>query len=242
VLIVADGDVDAALLIALAGSARVAADRPLVIAADGGAARCLAARVRPDLVVGDFDSLADADRDRLVELDVPLRSASPDKDESDMELCVLAALELGAERITILGALGDERPEHSLANVLLLADPRLDGRGVAIVGRGARLIRLGTAEGPGEAVIDGEAGDYVSLLPLAGEVAGVTTDGLRFPLHDEALPVGPARGLSNELLQRRARVTTRRGRLLLVHTPRPATSPPSGRSNDQPAAQEPERR
>ena len=69
------------------------AERPWVIAADGGAARCLAAGVRPDIVVGDFDSLPVEALARLRELGVEVRTASPDKDESDMELCLLVALE-----------------------------------------------------------------------------------------------------------------------------------------------------
>jgi thiamine pyrophosphokinase len=53
---------------------------------------------------------------------------------------------------------------------------------------------------------------------MAGDVEGVSTEGLRFPLRDEPLPVGPARGLSNELLDRAASVSSRRGRLLVVHS------------------------
>ena len=55
-----------------------------------------------------------------------------------MELGLLAALEAGAAHITILGALGLERPEHSIANLLLLADPRFDGMDIALAGRGSR--------------------------------------------------------------------------------------------------------
>ncbi|MFO7531157.1 MAG: hypothetical protein R6W93_01760, partial [Candidatus Limnocylindrales bacterium] len=84
-LVVADGDVDTALLAALARPG----DRALLIAADGGAAHVLAAGLVPDVVVGDFDSLADADRARLEELGVELRVAPRDKDQSDMELCLL---------------------------------------------------------------------------------------------------------------------------------------------------------
>jgi thiamine pyrophosphokinase len=119
-----------------------------------------------------------------------------------------------------MGALGIVRPEHAIANLLLLADPRLDGADVAIVARGSRIWRIGTADGPGEAAIGGASGDFVSLFPMAGGVDGVTTDGLRFPLRDEALPPGPSRGLSNELLGASAIVRTRRGRLLVVHTAR----------------------
>lgn len=214
-LIVADGDVDVPLLRALAQ-----AEPALLIAADGGAAHALGAELVPDIVVGDFDSLSADARARLQTLGVELRPAVADKDESDMELCLLAALAEGATRITVVGALGLVRPEHSVANLLLLADPRLDGVAVVIASRGSRIMRTGTAEGPGLADIDGEPGDFVSLFPLGEAAEGVTTAGLRFALVDETLPLGPSRGLSNELLERHARVTTRRGRLLIIHTHR----------------------
>jgi thiamine pyrophosphokinase len=216
-LIVADGDVDAAWLRSLATAAH-GSPGPLLIAADGGAAKAMAADLRPDIVVGDFDSLGAADQARLAELDVERRVAPADKDESDMELCLLTALEAGVARISILGALGVVRPEHTIANLLLLADPRLDSIDVEILGHGSRLFRIGTADGPGAGTIEGQAGDFVSLFPLGEATRGVSTEGLRFPLRDEALPVGPSRGLSNELLGPQARVTSRRGRLLVVHT------------------------
>lgn len=221
VLVVADGDVDARELVTWAmPAASGPANRPLIVAADGGAARCLSAGVRPDIVVGDFDSLAPSERARLGELGIELQVADPDKDESDMELSLLAALATGSPRIIILGALGIVRPEHSIANILLLADPRLDGLDVAVVGHGSRMARIGTARGPGEAAITGVAGDFVSLFPLGAAVDGVVTEGLRFPLMDERLPLGPSRGLSNELLGATASVRTRRGCLLVVQTAR----------------------
>ena len=218
VLVVAAGDVDTSVLAECAA----ADERPRLIAADGGAARALAAGLVPDLVVGDFDSLAAADRARLVGLGVELRPAAPDKDESDMELCLLSALEDGATRVTIVGAMGLVRPEHYVANILLLADPRLDGVEVVIAGRGSRLWRIGSTDGSAETRIEGQPGDFVSLFPLDSTVIGVTTEGLRFPLTDERLLLGPSRGLSNELITDRARVITRRGRLLVIHTRRPS--------------------
>jgi len=224
VIVVADGDADGAVLATLART-DVSGRGKLVIAADGGAAQALAAGVTPDIVVGDFDSLDPQQRRRLEELGAALQEADPDKDESDMELSLLAALGAGATRISIVGALGIARPEHSIANLLLLADPRLDGIAVELVGRGSRIVRIGSAEGPGEIAVAGAIGDFVSLFPLGAAVEGVTTDGLRFGLRDESLPLGPSRGLSNELLGTTARVTSRRGCLLVVHTARASVRP-----------------
>ena len=222
VLVIADGDVDESLLGTLAAEAGVA-----LVAADGGAGRVLRAGLVPDVVVGDFDSLSGDDRARLEELGAELRVASPDKDQSDTELCLLTALELGASRVTVLGAFGLVRPEHSVANLMLLADPRFDGLDLALAGRGSRVVRRGTVDGPARIELEGEPGDFVSLFPLGEVVEGVVTDGLRFPLTDEALPLGSSRGLSNELLAGRARVTARRGRLLVIHTRRSMADAPA---------------
>jgi len=88
------------------------------------------------------------------------------------------------------------------------------------VGPGSRITRIGSLGGPGEVVISGTAGDFVSLFPLGATVDGVSTTGLRFPLHGETLSLGPSRGLSNELLASTASVRTQRGCLLIVHTRR----------------------
>jgi thiamine pyrophosphokinase len=74
------------------------------------------------------------------------------------------------------------------------------------------------AGGPAELALIGRPGDIVSLLPL-GDAVGVTTAGLRYPLRDEDLPAGPARGLSNVREGITATVTLRRGRLLVVEVP-----------------------
>ncbi|MET0772293.1 MAG: thiamine diphosphokinase, partial [Candidatus Limnocylindrales bacterium] len=192
----------------------------LVIGADGGAGRALRAGVHVDLVVGDLDSLDGADLDRLVAAGSDVTRAGRDKDESDTELALLAAIDRGCEPIVVLGALGGPRLDHELANLLLLAHPRLDDRDVSIVDGATTVRRIGTADGPGALDLEGAPGDLLTLLPLAGPVDGVTTHHLRYPLRGECLLPGPARGLSNELLTPTASVTTERGRLLVVHTRR----------------------
>ena len=70
-------------------------------------------------------------------------------------------------------------------------------------------------------------GDTVSLLPLGGDVAGVTTAGLRWPLAGATLRVGRSRGLSNEVVAAPASVSLEDGSsaLLVVHTTREEPTP-----------------
>ena len=186
-----------------------------VVAADGGARHAAALGRRLDLWVGDGDSLGEEGIAELAAAGIPVRRQAADKDESDTELALLAAIEAGARRVTILGALGGARFDHGLANVWLLADPRLAGCAVRIVD-GAARIRL---VGPGRHDLGGRIGDLVSLLPFGGDAGGVTTAGLRFPLRGEPLPLGPSRGLSNVRDAGDASIELEAGRLLLAETP-----------------------
>jgi len=187
----------------------------LVVAADGGARHATALGLRIDRWVGDGDSIAADDLERLADEGVRIERAPVDKDETDAELALLAAIEADPRRITILGALGGSRLDHELGNIWLLAHPALDGRDVRLLGAGSR-IRLA---GPGRVDLAGRVGDLVSLLPFGGDVLGIATDGLRYPLRDEPLRIGPSRGLSNVREAAEAGLTVGSGRLLVVETP-----------------------
>jgi thiamine pyrophosphokinase len=228
-ILVGDGDVpaQAALDAAWPGWA-AAAD--LVIAADGGARKAERAGLVPDLVVGDGDSLGESGLAEIRAARIPLELAATAKDESDLELALVAAVARGAGRLTILGALGGNRFDHSVANAWLLAHPALDGRTALLLDARTRVQLLsaptegyaatGTADvtGPAEVVLVGSPGDLVSLFPFGADAVGVTTDGLAYPLREEPLFAGPARGLSNVRTGMEARVSLRSGRLLIIET------------------------
>ena len=194
----------------------------LVIAADGGARHAERLGVSIDAWVGDGDSVDPVLLDALVARGIPLERSRPDKDESDTELAVLAALRRGADGVVIVGALGGTRIDHSLANIGLLGLPALAQRPAVIVDAGSRISLIqapGPDGGPIERQLAGRPGDLVSLLPAGPGVVGVTTDGLAYPLRDEPLPEGPARGLSNVRVAETASVIVRHGMLLVVESP-----------------------
>jgi thiamine pyrophosphokinase len=209
VVVVASGelaDADAAWL----------ADAGLVIAADGGATSLDALGRLPDLLVGDLDSVGPALVTRLEAAGTRVERHPVDKEASDTELAVEAAIGAGASEVVVLGAFGGDRLDHELANVLLLADPALDAIEVTAV-TGTTRVR---AVRPGQRLdLAGRVGDLVSLLPL-GDVAGVTTGGLRWRLDGATLRSGRSRGLSNEVLAPPASVQITGGVLLVVETSR----------------------
>ena len=211
----------------------------LVIAADLGAQHAARWGWHVDLLVGDLDSLpADAARS-LEAAGVEVLRVQAAKDETDTELAIARALEMGAEQLVICGATGG-RTDHLLANVFLLARPSLAGVDACLVDGGEmiRLLRedgdpagfnakaqrrkgatqlLDASGGFGRLTVEGAAGDLLSLLPLGADAAGVSTGGLLYPLADETLHLGEARGISNVLTGSRAQVSLRRGRLLVIH-------------------------
>lgn len=184
-----------------------------VIAADGGLRHVQALGLRPDLVIGDLDS---ADPDQLqdaIAAGVEVRRYPPAKDETDLELALLAAAACNCDPIRLLAATGD-RLDQTLSSIYLLALPALRGRDVRLVS-GNQTAWLAH---PGPNEVYGQPGDTLSLIPLAGDALGIVTEGLEYPLRRESLLFGPARGVSNVLIGERALFTFERGILLAIHT------------------------
>jgi thiamine pyrophosphokinase len=182
-----------------------------VIAADGGARHALTMGRTPDVVIGDMDSLSPATQKQLAAAGARLIRHDVAKDETDLELALLYAIAHYEEAIWLLATLGG-RLDQALANVLLLAHPALAGRAVYLVEPGQRAWLV-----TGRTTIDGRVGDIVSLIPIGGDAKVAATTGLRWPLANETLIFGLARGVSNVMTAVSASVTVDSGRVLCLH-------------------------
>lgn len=189
------------------------ASADLVLAADSGAATALQYGLTPAIVVGDLDSLDTLPLQQLQERGSQIIQAPVEKDETDTELAIDTAIERGATSITLLGALGGSRFDHTMANIMLLA--AYEKVPIRIVD-GPMVCWL--LHGPGNSSIEGHTGNLLSLIPLTGEVSGVRTSGLYYPLHGEALHFGRPRGVSNVFTGEQAEVSLEQGLLLIIHT------------------------
>ena len=186
-----------------------------LVAADGGTRHALALGLCPAVVIGDLDSLAPQDRLQLQTKGVEIRQYSPDKDETDLELAFQYASKSPYREIRVVGALGG-RLDQTLGNLSLLTEPQF----------AALDIRLD--DGVEEAFfsrsrceIHGMPGDTVSLIPWGGQVSGLRTAGLHWPLQAETLFPHRTRGISNAMSLETAIISQESGLLLVIHRRQP---------------------
>lgn len=188
-----------------------------VVAADGGLDRAASLGLAVDVVVGDLDSVSPATLRRAEADGVRVVRHPEAKDTTDLELALDEAVGLGATRVLVVGSDGG-RLDHLLASLLILGSERYAALELdALVGGTlVHVIR-------GERTLRGAAGDLVTLLALGGPAAGVTTEGLAYPLTDETLEAGSSRGVSNVVVGGEATVSVARGVILAVRPPKDGT-------------------
>ena len=184
-----------------------------VIAADSGIRHAPLIGVEPELWIGDFDSVTEADiaRHPGVEREV----FPPEKDQTDGELATEAAIARGATSLVFAGAFGGPRADHAFLH--MTAAIGLFERGIPV------LLTSGDEEGSplalGETEFDYGAGTLFSILAFSG-LSGLSVRGAKWPLSDVEIAFGSSLTLSNEVSGRLG-VSLRQGRALLLARPLP---------------------
>ena len=183
-----------------------------LIAADGGLRHIRKLGLTPDLLIGDLDSVTEDDLKWIFENRIEIRKFPKEKDQTDLELALLAAVDRGGDPIIVVGALGG-RIDQTLTNIYLLLLPELQSVDVRFDDGHEELFLI-----QNHAEVSGKKGDTVSLLPLLSSAKGIKTEGLRYPLRDEILFPERSRGVSNEMESDNAEISLKSGLLLCVHT------------------------
>ncbi|SRR5690554_1126686 len=175
----------------------------LFIAADGGANTARDLGLEPDLITGDLDSYVyhPEESNKIIR--------DSDQETNDLEKALSLAEQRGARRVVVYGATG-KRLDHTLKNLSVLKKylPRFDDlRYMDQYGEILLLPKTFRRRVP--------PGTVLSLFPLSGAVSGITTRGLRYPLHGETLENGVRDGSSNEAVSEQIEITHEKGDLLL---------------------------
>ena len=192
------------------GPAVLVPGAPTVVAADGGLDRAAALGLDVTVVVGDLDSVSADALAAAESAGARIVRHAEAKDATDLELALDEAVRLGAGRVLVVAS-AEGRLDHLLASLLLLASDRYaDVELDALVGDALVHVVRGTRS------LAGAPGELLTLLALGGPAAGVSTDGLAYPLRAETLDPGSSRGVSNVFAAPEATVTVDRGVLLVV--------------------------
>ncbi len=183
-------------------------DAELVVAADSGVRHAAVLGVRPDLIVGDFDS---ATRRDLEPFDTVPREVHPArKDLLDLELALNVARKRGATEFVIVGALGG-RLDQTLA-ALFISSRLHEQHPVALHSGHSAAYPLRSGE---TLILTLPAGTTFSVLSLA-PVSVVSLGGSSYPLARAELPFGVGLGVSNQTTREPLTTTLHRGSALLL--------------------------
>lgn len=179
-----------------------------LIAVDGGANKLVKTGFWPSMVIGDMDSIT---RNAEKKFKGTQFSRFPrEKDQIDLELALNYCIEKKFGEIVILGAVGS-RADMNLANIFLLmhAPKNIE---VKIIHENQEIYLCKK-----KSSIEGVPGEKISFLPIKEDVKGLTLKGFKYEIKNFDLAFGTGIGLSNELRQKKAIVSFKKGNLLCVH-------------------------
>ena len=179
-----------------------------VICADAGYETAVKAGISPDLSVGDFDSAKEPPAGKVKCLTLPV-----EKDVTDTMFAVLKGFSMGFRSFLLLGCLGGERFDHSLANLEVLQYIREHGGQGILADKNTKIFLLQDER----LKITGMVGATVSVFPYNGSACTVSYSGLKYPLNHEQLTCGGfPMGISNLISEDPAEIRVHNGSALVA--------------------------
>ena len=185
-----------------------------VICADSGYKHAKKLKLKPDVIVGDFDSYSG----KLPE-DCEIIRTVPEKDDTDTIMAVKIAIERGYNLIYLYGALGGPRFDHAFANIQTMLYAREHGAALILIGNG--FIGIQGAEA-GAAMYCDESGRwgyrYLSVFALTETVKIKSLRGVKYPLENYEMKASYPIGVSNEIIGEQAFLEIESGLALVMQT------------------------
>ena len=181
-----------------------------IICADGGLKFAKKLGLKPDLLIGDFDSLGRKEILGIEKNGTRVLKFPAEKDKTDTQLALEYALSNGAREIIMLGSLGG-RTDHMLANIHLLkmgTDKNVDIKLIDEFNE-IRLIKK-------TITFKAKKRETLSLIPFSNKVAGIYTKGLKYALKNGEMVLGNPYGVSNVAVSAKVKIKIRSGLLLVI--------------------------
>lgn len=187
-------------------------EEEFVIALDGGLAFCAEHGIKPDRIVGDFDSLPKEKKDLLEQYPGEIIYRLPcEKDDTDTLAAIRMAVELGYERFTVYGGMGG-RLSHTMANIQSLMYLKELGLQGELVGEKSRIFLIKNES----IILPVQDNGYISIFAYSEKAEGVTLKNLKYEVTNAEMQNTFPLGVSNEFIGKEAEISVRNGTLLIV--------------------------
>lgn len=185
-----------------------------IIGADRGIEFLKKTGIKPDYIVGDFDSANQQALDYFKKLNVKVIRFQPEKDDTDTRIAVELAIREGSTSIYIIGGTGT-RIDHVLGNIQNLSLAMQNGIECYLIdpNNRIRLVNRETILSKSE-----QYGEYISLISHTSEVTGLTLRGFYYPLTNYTMTCSHAIGISNEIVEEKAVISFDSGCLIVVES------------------------
>src|SRR3990172_11397496 len=182
----------------------------LIIWADGGLKFAKKLGLKPDALIGDFDSLKEKEILEAERRGARILKFTPEKDKTYTQLALEYAISSGAKEIIMLGSLGG-RIDHLLANLHLLKLGTEKGVEIRVVDENNEIRLIDSA-----ITFKTKRGETLSLLPFSDKVTGIYTEGLKYSLENGTMVSGNPYGVSNVAVSSKVRIKIRSGLLMMI--------------------------
>jgi thiamine pyrophosphokinase len=197
-------------------------NNPFVVAADGGAGMLRIIGVKPDVLVGDFDSISETDLEYYRQTGVNIIRYKKEKDMTDSEIALYIALENAQKNkmseIVILSRAGG-RLDHQINNISLLETISSRGmRGIAADGVTEAMLALPQSPVFFDKSIFAPYEPYVSLIPVTKKVVTGECSGLLYDPTGIEFKRGASRGISNRFADKTLCIQVIKGKMLVMAT------------------------
>ncbi|WP_313756607.1 thiamine diphosphokinase [Tissierella sp.] len=180
-----------------------------IICADGGMNHLMKINRKPDLVIGDLDSISQVSLDYIKHENIPMKKYPSIKDETDTELAMEYLIDRGYKEIILTGVTGT-RQDHTMANIFLLStlyDKGIKGKIVDdnnIIYLTDDYLELPCLKN-----------SYISIIPIAEDGIVISLKGFFYNLDNEFIKFGSTYGISNEIVDNIGIIKIHRGKALV---------------------------
>lgn len=182
-----------------------------IIALDGAANRLIHVNIKPNIVIGDFDSITDKTI-RILKTSKTEFNYIQDQNTTDLDKAISYCIEHNASSINIYNAIGGKRLDHTLMNLRLLKYYFSPYRKIIIYDDDSIIKYLENQE----ITIQGKAGDKLALMSFTTGI--INSKGLKYEMNNYQLDFAYRVSVSNSLALDTATIKVLGNALVILFT------------------------